>query len=152
MIVIDVLGTPAPKGSARAFIAGGRAVVAPSGSKVNQARLKSWDVSVRESALEVIGERAEPVYVAVAVAVELTFRIARPGGHWSKKPSGGLLPSAPKTPTVKPDADKLARATLDSLAGIAFDDDSRIVELMVRKVYAEPGREGARIVVREAVP
>lgn len=149
MIVLDVLGTPAPKGSARAFIAGGRAVVAPSGSKVNQARLKSWDASVRESALGAIGERAEPVFVAVPVAVEIEFRMARPGGHWSRK--GGLLPSAPRVPTVKPDADKLARATLDSLTGLVFDDDSRIVELLVRKVYAEPGREGARIVVREAV-
>jgi hypothetical protein len=28
-----------------------------------------------------------------------------------------------------------------------FDDDSRIVELVVRKIDATPGREGARITV-----
>jgi len=41
------------------------------------------------------------------------------------------------------------RELLARAAGLVFDDDSRIVELVVRKVYAEPGREGARITVRE---
>lgn len=148
MIRFDVLGTPAPKGSNRAMMRGGRAVFVPGGSKVNQTKLKSWDVAVREAALEAAGSEAiGPTYVGLPLAVSIVFRLARPAGHWSKKPGGGLLPKAPIAPAVKPDADKLARATIDSMHGSVFDDDSRIVELFVRKVYADPGREGASIAV-----
>jgi Holliday junction resolvase RusA-like endonuclease len=80
--------------------------------------------------------------------VVVEFKLARPGGHWHPT-KGGLKPSAPAAPRSKPDVDKLARTTLDALTGIAFDDDSRIVDLVTRKRYAEPGREGARITVEE---
>lgn len=38
--------------------------------------------------------------------------------------------------TVKPDIDKCLRATLDALTGIAYQDDSQVVETTVRKRYA----------------
>jgi hypothetical protein len=41
---------------------------------------------------------------------------------------------------------------LVALQRAVFDDDACIVELVVRKVYAQPGREAARIEVREWVP
>jgi hypothetical protein len=41
------------------------------------------------------------------------------------------------------------RSTLDSLTGIVFDDDARVAQLELRKVYAAPGQEGARIEVSE---
>lgn len=146
MIEFDVLGTPAPKGSNRAMLRGGRAVFVPGGSKVNAIKLKGWDASVREAALESVGERAEPVFVDVPLAVSIVFRLARPGGHWGNK---GLKSSAPQHPSKKPDADKLARSTIDSLSGLVFDDDARIVRLVVTKEYAQPGREGAAISVWE---
>lgn len=148
IFTLDVDGTPAPKGSNRAMVRGGRAVFVPGGSKVNQAALKSWDVAVRDAAREIAGSRTEPSFIGVPLAVAITFRLARPGGHWSKR-HGGLLPSAPQHPGVKPDVDKLARSTLDSLSGLVFDDDARIVRLTVEKVYAQPGREGASISVWE---
>lgn len=149
MIIFDVLGTPAPKGSNRAMVRGGRAVFVPGGSKVNQTKLKGWDASVREAALEQLGPCLAPRFVDVPLAVSIVFRLARPGGHW--RPKGGLKPSAPPFPSKKPDADKLARATLDSLSGLVFDDDARIVRLVVTKVFAEPGHEGATIQVQEHV-
>jgi Holliday junction resolvase RusA-like endonuclease len=149
VIVLDILGTPAPKGSNRAILRGGKARFVPGGSQVNQQKLKSWDVAVREAALASdCSGGLEPRFVQTPLAVEIEFRMARPAGHWAKR--GGLKPSAPESPATKPDVDKLARATLDSLSGIVFDDDSRIVELVVRKVYAQPGREGAHIAVRQA--
>ena len=147
MIEIEVLGTPAPKGSNRAMVRGGRAVFVPGGSKVNQVALKSWDASVRSEALAKLGPLLSgPVYVDVPIAIVIVFYLARPSGHWGKH---GLKPSAPLFPSKKPDCDKLARSTIDSLSGLAFDDDARIVELVVRKRYAEPGREGATIQVWE---
>ena len=56
-----------------------------------------------------------------------------------------LMPR-PKTvkrpyPSVAPDLDKLIRAVLDGLTGIAYDDDSQVVEIYARKVYGSPGAE-----------
>lgn len=148
MIEINVFGTPAPKGSNRSMVRGGRAVFVPGGSEVNRVKLKSWDASVRADALEKLGPLLSgPVFVGVPLAVSITFRLARPSGHWSKR--HGLKPSAPSFPAVKPDADKLARSTLDSLSGLVFDDDARIVRLVVTKEYAEPGHEGATIQIWE---
>ena len=39
------------------------------------------------------------------------------------------------SPCVRPDLDKLARALLDALIGVAFVDDQQVVSLTVRKVY-----------------
>jgi Holliday junction resolvase RusA-like endonuclease len=39
-------------------------------------------------------------------------------------------------PCVRPDVDKLVRALLDALTGIAYHDDGQVVALSVRKVYA----------------
>ena len=146
-LVINVLGTPAPKGSNRAMLRGGRAVFIPGGSKTNQDALQSWAGSVRLAAQSFVSEQTSPVFTQVPVAVAITFRLRRPGGHWSKK--GGLRTSAPIAPCVKPDLDKLVRATLDALSGVVFDDDSRIVETTSRKQYAKPGHEGAEIRVWE---
>lgn len=45
-------------------------------------------------------------------------------------------------PTVPPDLDKLIRNCGDALTGIAWKDDSQIVEIYARKVYgANPGVE-----------
>lgn len=146
-IVIDVLGTPAPKGSNRAMVRGGRAVFVPGGSKTNQAALQSWAGCVRHAAQSFVSGQSSPVFTQVPVAVAITFRLNRPGGHWSKK--GGLKTGAPIAPSVKPDVDKLARSTLDALSGVVFDDDSRIVRMTVAKEYAQPGHEGATIRVWE---
>lgn len=146
MIIIDVLGTPAPKGSKRAFFKPG--MKRPVLVEDNDERKKSWERAIRESALEVLGDRVEPVFVAVPVVIVLEFFIKRPAGHYRKK-DGTLKPSAPLAPAVKPDGDKLARATVDPLSGLAFDDDARIVDWVIRKRYATPGREGARITIQE---
>lgn len=150
MIRFDVLGTPAPKGSNRAMLRGGRAVFVPGGSKVNQQKLQSWDAAVRDQARLATGDGVAPCFVGKPLTVVIVFRMARPGGHWSK--AGTVKLSAPAMPATKPDADKLARCTLDSLQGSVFDDDSRIVELLVRKIYAAPGREGATILIDEWGP
>lgn len=143
-----VLGAPAPKGSGRAMLIGGKARFVSGGSAPNARNLRSWDVAVREAAIAACGPSVScppsPVFVATPMRVVLVFRMRRPGGHWGKR---GLKPSAPAHPASKPDLDKLVRATLDSLTGIVFDDDSRIVSVEARKTWAEPGREGATILV-----
>lgn len=149
MISIKVLGTPAPKGSARAFYKAGmkHAVIV----KDNNDRQKSWDGAVREKARAAVGDVDAPPFVNTPLMVSIVFRLKRPAGHYSKsgKNAGKLLPSAPQYPQTIPDIDKLARTTLDAMIGTVFDDDSRIARLVLSKVYAKPGNEGAAIEVSE---
>jgi Holliday junction resolvase RusA-like endonuclease len=143
VIVLDIRGTPAAKGSPHARVHNGH-VVMHEGKKT-----KAWEAIVRDVIFaELFHSEAPttPTYVDTPLRVTIEFRLTRPGGHWGKN---GLKVSAPAMPSKKPDIDKLARATLDPLIGSVLDDDSRIVELDVRKVYAQPGQEGARITVEE---
>lgn len=144
-VTIEIAGSPAPKGSARAIMRGGHAILVGSGSNVNRDKLKSWDQDVRLAANQYAAGRSGPIFVDVPLFVFVVFRLTRPVGHWGK--AGGLRPSAPAFPTVKPDLDKLVRATMDSLKGTIYDDDARIVAKAPVKVYATPGREGATIVI-----
>lgn len=110
--------------------------------------MRDFDGAVREAALVAIGSVTSPPFVEVALVVELTFRLDRPVGHWAKK-GDGLIKKAPAYPRRKPDLDKLTRQVLDALSGILFDDDARVVRLIVEKEFATPGHAGVRIRVSE---
>ena len=43
-------------------------------------------------------------------------------------------------PTKKPDTDNIAKTILDSLNGIAFEDDKQVVALLVKKLYGEDAK------------
>lgn len=70
----------------------------------------------------------------------------KPPKSWSKKRRkeaiGGRIAA-----TAKPDLDNYAKSILDGMNGIAWKDDSYIVELIQRKEYAE--EDGATIYVHE---
>ena len=52
-------------------------------------------------------------------------------------------------PYVRPDLDKLVRAVLDGLTGVAYEDDQQVVRLTAQKAYGET--EGVHITIRERV-
>lgn len=85
-----------------------------------------------------------------AVEVSMIFVLARPDGHWDSR---GNLTAAGRDrplPTVKPDTDKLARATADGLTGALVKDDSQLVFFYPGKVYAPyRGATGVIIVARQ---
>ena len=60
-----------------------------------------------------------------AVGLDVTFYVQRP------RSVKRLYPS------VAPDLDKYLRAVGDALSGVAFQDDSQIVDIRARKVYSE---------------
>lgn len=69
-----------------------------------------------------------------ALAVEITF--------WLDRPKTVRRPF----PSTRPDLDKLARAALDGLAdAVVFAEDGRVVDLTVRKRYADGRPPGATI-------
>jgi Holliday junction resolvase RusA-like endonuclease len=61
------------------------------------------------------------------VTVSVIYGFKRPKGHDHDR----------LEPCVRPDVDKLCRALMDALTGIAYHDDGQVVGLSVRKVYAE---------------
>ena len=48
-------------------------------------------------------------------------------------------------PAVKPDCDNLAKSILDSLNGLAYQDDKQVVELYVKKYYTENAEVRVRL-------
>ncbi len=120
----DVIGTPAPQGSKKGFVRGGRAVLVESSAKV-----APWREDVARRAALVATLQAWIVPTG-PVSVTVRFRLARPK-------------SAPKSrlkPDRKPDLDKLLRSTFDALttAGV-IEDDARIVQTIASKHYAQSG-------------
>ena len=69
------------------------------------------------------------------VRCELMFWLPRP-----KKPQSVW-------PVTRPDAENLCKGLLDSFNGVLWDDDSQVVELVLRKVYAREGRPGVDVTV-----
>lgn len=49
-------------------------------------------------------------------------------------------------PAKKPDLDNVAKIVLDSLNGLAYQDDAAVVELVVEKFYSETPRVEVRLV------
>ena len=137
-----VLGNPVPQGSMRAFLVKGRPILTSTSKN-----LKEWRNLIAYQAnsylTESVGwgpssDRLVGFYPYLyPVTVSAKFYFARPKSHLKK--SGGLTKSAPKFKQSKPDVDKLARAVLDALTGVFFEDDSQVVLLKVAKEYAEPG-------------
>lgn len=128
MITFHAIGIPQPKGSTKSFRHPhtGRIVTMSDNDK-----LKPWQ-RVIGTAAKVAGVRPHDG----PCCVEATFILPRPKGHTGKR---GLRPSAPMRHTVKPDGDKLLRALLDALTGIAWNDDAQVDSKLARKRWTDPG-------------
>lgn len=95
--------------------------------------LKPWRSDVRE---RFIGKMPEYWSMDGAKSMKIEFLFARAKSHYT---GTGLLSSrAPMFPR-RGDVDKLARAVLDALTGIAYEDDSQVCELLVTKRYCLRG-------------
>lgn len=130
-----VAGHPKPQGSKRAFVnkATGRVNMVESSAGVGD-----WRGDVRAAAMERWGDHP-PLEGPVTVLV--VFHLPRPKSHPKTKETW---------PTTRPDTDKLLRAVLDALTGVAFKDDSQVTVLTGVKAWDldHPlGRTGAQIKV-----
>lgn len=119
-LAFTVPGQGVPQGSKNAYRRGDRIVLVESSS-----RLPAWRSQVVEQASRAIEHSVGEFPIDGPVQVWVTFSLKHPkrnGTPW---------------PTKRPDVDKLARAVLDALtiAGV-FGDDSQVVHLTARKVWA----------------
>ena len=117
MISFSCDGTPVPQGSMK--VINGH-ILHSQGSA-----LAVWRSTV---ALSARFAGAKPV--EGGVGIEISFRVKKP-----------------KTvkrdyPTVAPDLDKYIRGVLDALTGIAYQDDSQVIDIKAEKVYSHtPGAD-----------
>lgn len=128
MVSFFVPGKPLAKGSVVAWKHPKTGAIIKRDQKA--AELASWGGRVAAIALAA-GVKLEPER---PISLTLVFAFERPKSHYTKK---GLRPSAPVWPTAKPDVDKVQRAALDSLTGIAYRDDSQVVRVVATKKYVD---------------
>jgi Holliday junction resolvase RusA-like endonuclease len=123
---ISVTGDPASQGSHA--IINGRIV------QVNSKKHKAWRTAIVTEAISALPKNWEPLDEPVELIVN--FYMPRPTSV--KRP----------LPSVAPDLDKLVRSVGDALAiaGV-YTDDSRIVRISARKLYAQGIEPGATIEV-----
>ena len=126
-ITLSVSGDPASQGSHA--IMNGRIV------QVNSSKHKAWRKAIVQEAIA----NLPADWTQIDEPCELIVNFYLPKG---KSVTRAL-------PSVSPDLDKLIRAVGDSLtdSGIVADD-SRIVRISARKLYAQGIEPGASIVVR----
>lgn len=122
LLTITARGVPGPQGS-KSHVGGGRMVE-------SSAKVKPWRDSVAWRAIEARSKVRGWRPLVGPVALSMTFTFARPKSHYGTgRNVDRVLPSAPTRPDVKPDLDKIVRATKDALttAGI-YRDDAQVVE------------------------
>jgi Holliday junction resolvase RusA-like endonuclease len=117
MTTFTIAGRCATKGSANSFIdpRSGRKIW-----KADNSRLSSWTKDAKKAAM---AARVPMVYKPHGVRMSVVVEFVRP------KTVKQIVPS------VKPDADKLLRAIFDALTGVAYADDSQVVDVTLTKIY-----------------
>lgn len=124
-----VLGVAKPAGSKKAFKHphSDRIIVTDDTGAAGRA----WRTDVQVAAAAHFNEP-----YAGAVDMDILFQRPRPKGHYGSGRNASVLkPNAPTFPTTRPDVDKLSRAVLDALKGIAWNDDAQVVTKTVAKRF-----------------
>ena len=131
MLSLTILGEPMGKQRPRAtFVAGHATIYTPKKTQGYEARFAS-----------AFGEKypdEEPLNCACAVTIKAYFSLAKADfnskGEPNKKGTAKLKNETPCT--KKPDCDNIAKAVLDGLNGVAFQDDNQVTCLIVSKAYS----------------
>lgn len=126
-----------PQGSTKAFVIPGtnRAIVTSANAK-----MKPFRSEVTRMAMATLADMncAEPMLGKhVPAAISVVFYFTQPES----------IPKSRLYPVVKPDIDKLLRAVLDALTGVAFKDDAQVVQTRTAKRYSH--RDFVEITVSE---
>jgi Holliday junction resolvase RusA-like endonuclease len=132
-ITVTVYGLPAPQGSKRHV---GNGVMIESSKKV-----KPWRQDVKQAALDAVQELPGWTPLDGPLIASMVFTFARPKGHYRTGRNAHLLrDAAPPRPSGMPDLSKILRSTEDSLKGIVWADDARVVGYdRLGKYYAGTG-------------
>jgi Holliday junction resolvase RusA-like endonuclease len=126
-IEIMVPGIPEPKGSFTPVRRGKFNILLNGGNSAAHERHKDWAHRVKHYATSTMRAIGSPAPCNEPCVVDLTFYMPRPRSVSKRRVHVA----------VKPDLDKLIRGAMDPLVGIVISEDSRVVEYVARKVYAD---------------
>ena len=135
-----VYGVPQPQGSTRTFL---RKDAGPPIITSDNPKLKPFRQELAWIAVDVMQrtqQQKAPRGVAVSASMAFYFekpKSARKSARWK---------------VTKPDLDKLLRAVLDGVTGIAYEDDSQVCECALVKAFGSPARVEILVKTIEAVP
>ncbi len=128
LIDFYVKGTPAPDQRPR---------VARNGGIIPNAKTVEWKALVEKE-----GRRYMSVMAPLTDPLEVNMVFYMPiPESWSKTRKAE---AAGTSHYKKPDLDNLAKAVMDGLNGIVWQDDAQIVQMSIRKVYSH-GHNGVQI-------
>ena len=128
---VFVPGTPAPQGSAKAFVVKTKAGKTRAVVTHDNENTIPWRSLVSVFISEAVGSMSI-VYPKEPVKLDLSFVMPR-----RKAEPKRVTPPH----TRKPDSDKLARAVCDAITGLIYTDDAQIVDLHAAKRTAEIGEQ-----------
>ena len=78
----------------------------------------------------------KPIEKGIALKIDVVFYMQTPKSVSNIKKNAVNLRNEVIRVTKKPDIDNLLKAILDSLNGIAFDDDNQITDVIMKKRYS----------------
>lgn len=96
------------------------------------AKTKAFETVIKWAAKRAMCQRP-PVASGRAVFVQITVSLVPPLS-WSKKRRSEAFGAFC---SKKPDTDNVAKAILDAMNGIVYEDDAQVAGLVVQKFYAE---------------
>ena len=139
VISFVVRGRPVPKGSTHAFKHSKTGAVITQQNRGPE--LYRWQARVGQAAIDVGVEVSEDDFAVLAV-----FMLARPRSHYRSN-GVDVKPTSPRRPPGRGrlDIDKLLRAVLDGLTGVAWVDDAQVAEANCEKQYTNNDVEGVAI-------
>ena len=120
-------GEPVAKGRPRASSIGGKPRL------YTPTKTQTYENLVRMACVNIVSRP-----VSGACRVEITAVLPVPMS-WSKKRAAAAI-SGDERPTKRPDLDNFVKSILDGMNGVAFADDSQVVEIAASKRYGDkPG-------------
>ena len=135
-----VMGKPVGKGRPRASFRNGRIWMRSTDETT------TYESIVRGAFVQEYGEQP-PLSSPLSVAITCYFPYPK-SAYWpvNKNHNGELREEWKGKPyTGKPDLDNVAKAILDGLNTVAFEDDSQIIALQISKFYDERPRAEIQI-------
>jgi Holliday junction resolvase RusA-like endonuclease len=127
MFVLQIPPTGQRRARSRAFNAGGGKFIAQT-YKAKEQRLEE------NRLITLLYEHRPPEPMRGPLALLIRAYLPTPTMSKKKRLAASLDEIRP---TVKPDADNLAKQILDCMNGVFFGDDKQIVDLRVQKLYGD---------------
>ncbi len=126
-ITFTIPGEPVAKGRARSFVRNGHV------AHYTPQKTARYENLVRLVAQQTIGEKA-PIECAVVLIVRAFFSIP---SSWSlKKQRAAAIGEIAHT--KRPDLDNIVKSIKDGANGVAWKDDSQVVDVRASKRYGTP--------------